>query len=203
MGRSRIMSAQAIDMPVVDTDNRWKRGFWSVWATQFQESFSDNAYRWIVISYVANMAIHAGSTREYLNTLAGILFAAPFVLFSPTGGYLADRFSKRSVILGTKFAELAVMAIALVGLFAGSLPIMLVALFLRGIQSSCYSPSKFGMLPEVLPEHRLSWGNGLIELGSFLAIISGTIVGTSMYAGFSAHLGYAGAILFAITFAGF
>src|SRR5215510_1762399 len=149
--KEQDMSAIAADMNSAATDNGWKRGFWSVWATQFQESFSDNAYRWIVISYVANMAIHAGSTREYLNTLAGILFAAPFVLFSPAGGYLADRYSKRSVILGTKFAEVGVMGIALSGLMLNSLPIMLVALFLRGIQSSCYSPSKFGMLPEILP----------------------------------------------------
>jgi len=181
--------------------NQWKRGFWSVWATQFQESFSDNAYRWIVISFVANMAM-AGSTREYLNTLAGILFAAPFVLFSPAGGYLADRYSKRAAILCTRFGEVFVMGIALAGMTLGSLPIMLVALFLRGIQSSCYSPSKFGMLPEILPEARLSWGNGIIELGSFLAIICGTVAGTSLYSRFSGRLGYAGVILFAATLIG-
>lgn len=196
------MGAQAIDMTVAETDTKWRRGFWSVWATQFQESFSDNAYRWIVISYVAHMAGGAGSTRDYLFTLAGVLFAAPFVLFSPAGGYLADRYSKRMVILGTKFAEILVMAIAFAGLALGNLPIMLVALFLRGIQSSCYSPSKFGMLPEILPENRLSWGNGLIELGSFAAIISGTVVGTALESRFSGQLGYAGAFLFAATLAG-
>jgi hypothetical protein len=89
------MSAQAIDMTIETPDNRWKRGFWSIWATQFQESFSDLAYRWIVISFVTHMAIDAESTREYLKALAGILFAAPFVLFSPAGGFLADRFSSR------------------------------------------------------------------------------------------------------------
>ena len=60
----------------------------------------------VVFSFVATMAIEATSNREYLNALAGILFAAPFVLFSPMGGFLADRFSKRSVILGTKFGEM-------------------------------------------------------------------------------------------------
>jgi acyl-[acyl-carrier-protein]-phospholipid O-acyltransferase/long-chain-fatty-acid--[acyl-carrier-protein] ligase len=200
--KEKDMSAHAIDMPVIAQDNRWRRGFWSVWATQFQESFSDNAYRWIVISFVANMAMHAGSTREYLNTVAGILFAAPFVLFSPAGGYLADRYSKRSVILGSKFAEIVVMGIALVGLTLGNLRIMLVALFLRGIQSSCYSPSKFGMLPEILPEEKLSWGNGVIELGSFAAIICGTVAGTSLYSRFSGQLRQAGFILFAATLMG-
>ena len=200
------MNGLAIDMAAVDreepAEKPWKRGFWSVWATQFQESFSDNAYRWIVISFVATRALEAAANREYLNALAGILFAAPFVLFSPLGGYLADRFSKRSVILGTKFAEILVMAIALLGMTLGSLPVMLLALFLRGIQSSCYSPSKFGLLPEILPERLLSWGNGVLELGSFVAIISGTVAGTALYSGFSGRLGYAGLILFAVTLVG-
>src|SRR5262245_59417510 len=134
------MDGLTIDMAARDkaepAAKPWKRGFWSVWATQFQESFSDNAYRWIVISFVATRTIGAVSNREYLNAVAGILFAAPFVLFSPLGGYLADRFSKRSVILGTKVAEVPVMLIALLGMTLGSLPIMLLALFLRGIQSS-------------------------------------------------------------------
>src|SRR5207247_1042270 len=156
-------------MPTAESKSNWKRGFWSVWATQFQESFSDNAYKFLVISFVSGR--YLAGDRDYLTMAAGILFASPFVLFSPAGGYLADRYSKRAVILGTKIAEIPVMGIALTGLALHSLPIMLAALFLRGIQSSCYSPSKFGMLPEVLPEHRLSWGNGLIELGSFVAII--------------------------------
>src|SRR5262245_17534455 len=196
------MDAKTIDMPIAESNSSWKRSFWSVWATQFQESFSDNAYRFLVISFVADMAL-ASETRGYLTLLAGILFATPFVLFSPAGGYLADRYSKRSVILGTKIAEIAVMGIALTGLALHNLWIMLVALFLRGIQSSCYSPSKFGMLPEILPEQRLSWGNGLIELGSFIAIISGTVAGTSLYSRFDGQLGPAGSILLLATFLGF
>src|SRR5262245_33034425 len=103
-------------MNVEVTDaTQWRRGFWSVWATQFQESFSDNAYRWIVISYVASMAMEGGQ-RDTLTALAGVLFAAPFVLFSPLGGFLADRHSKRTVILGTKLGEILVMALATAGL---------------------------------------------------------------------------------------
>ena len=196
------MSSQVLERTAEAPSAGWKRGFWSIWATQFQESFSDLAYRWLVISFVTHMVMDAESTREFLKALAGVLFAAPFVLFSPTGGFLADRFSKRSVILGTKFAEVLVMAVAFAGLALGNLPIMLLALFLRGIQSSCYSPSKFGMLPEVLPASLLSWGNGVIELGSFLAIISGTVAGTTLYSQFSDQLGYAGLLLFAVTLIG-
>src|SRR6185295_12104147 len=142
------MSAQTMDIPAAAKDTRWRRGFWSIWATQFQESFSDLAYRWLVYSFVAQMAFDAVTTGAWIKALVGLLFAAPFVLFSPAGGYLADRFSKRLVILGTKFAEIVVMGIAFAGLAMNNLPIMLIAMFLRGIQSSCYSPSKFGMLPE-------------------------------------------------------
>src|SRR6185436_16122366 len=166
---------------------------------QFQESFSDNAFRWIVISFIGGVF---ASQAELLKGIATILFSAPFVLFSPTAGFLADRFSKRSVILGTKLGEILVMGTALAGMAMGSLPIMLAALFLRGIQSSCYSPSKFGMLPEILPEKLLSWGNGVLELGSFAAIISGTVAGKALYDLFSGRLGYAGVILFGVTLAG-
>ena len=195
------MSAQPIDMTPAESNNRWKRGFWSVWATQFQESFSDNAYRWLVASFVIGRGLSA-ERQDLLTNVATVLFSLPFILFSPAGGYLADRYSKRSVILGTKFAELPVMGLALLGLLTQNLVILFVALFLRGMQSSCYSPSKFGMLPEILPEKRLSWGNGVIELGSFLAIICGTVAGTSMYSAFSLNLGYAGTILLATTLIG-
>jgi len=195
------MHELTIDMPAAESNYPWKRGFWSIWATQFQESFSDLAYRWLVVMFVTHSAL-TETWRDPLITVAGILFAAPYVLFSPLGGYLADRYSKRSVILGTKFAEILVMGIAVAGLALENLPIMLAALFLRGIQSSCYSPSKFGMVPEVLPESRLSWGNGVIELGSFTAIIAGTFVGMSLYSWFEGRLAYAGAILFGATLVG-
>jgi acyl-[acyl-carrier-protein]-phospholipid O-acyltransferase / long-chain-fatty-acid--[acyl-carrier-protein] ligase len=188
-------------MPGAESDNRWKHGFWGVWATQFQESFNDNAYRWLVVSYVIGMGL-SSERQDFLTNAATVLFSLPFILFSPAGGYLADRYSKRSVILGTKLTELPIMGLALLGLVTRSIPVMFAALFLRGIQSSCYSPSKFGMLPEVLPEKRLSWGNGVIELGSFLAIICGTVAGTSMYSEFRLQLGNAGTILIATTLIG-
>jgi acyl-[acyl-carrier-protein]-phospholipid O-acyltransferase / long-chain-fatty-acid--[acyl-carrier-protein] ligase len=195
------MNAFATDMPAAESNTDWKSGFWGVWATQFQESFSDNAYRWLVASYVIGMGLSA-DRQDFLTNAATVLFSLPFILFSPAGGYLADRYSKRSVIVGTKLAELPIMGLALLALVTRNIPIMFTALFLRGIQSSCYSPSKFGMLPEILPEKRLSWGNGVIELGSFVAIICGTVAGTSMYSEFRLQLGNAGTILIATTLIG-
>jgi len=155
---------------------KWQRGFWSLFATQFQESFSDNAYRWLMITFVTATVLDL-SQRHLMVFVVTALFSLPFILFSMVGGYFADRFSKRSVLMGTKLAEMAVMAVVLIGLANQSLPVLMIALFMRSTQSSIFSPSKYGLLPELLPDNRLSWGNGLIEFGTFAAVIFGTFAG--------------------------
>src|SRR5436190_9022352 len=85
----------------------WRRGFWSLFTTQFQVSFSDNALKWLLISYI--FATTAADTRDSMVLWASTLFSLPFILFSMTGGYFADRFSKRSVVMGTRVAEIIVM----------------------------------------------------------------------------------------------
>ena len=150
-------------------------GFWSLIVTQFQGAFSDNAFRLLVIFLLAGSELSQGRKEGVL--LIGALFSLPFVLFSMTGGYFADRFSKRDVTIGTKLFEVAVMLLALIGLATDSLAIKVAAVFLMSVQSAIFGPSKYGLLPELLPEKRLSWGNGILELGTFLAIITGTIMG--------------------------
>ena len=142
------------------------------------------------------------SQRDSFVFEVGALFAIPFILFSMTGGYLADRFSKRSVIIGMKIAEILVMGVALAGLAMHNFPIMIVALFLRSTQSACFSPSKFGLLPELLPERQLSWGNGVFELGIFVAIILGTVGGSAMHGLFTEKLWWAGVIFVGLSFVG-
>ena len=182
-------------------ENKWQRGFWSLFVSQFQETFSDNAYKFLLISFVLAMPLTT-SQRDSFVFEVGALFAIPFILFSMTGGYLADRFSKRSVIIGMKVAEIAIMAVALIGLAMHSFTIMVTALFLRSVQSACFSPSKFGLLPELLPERQLSWGNGVFELGIFVAIILGTVGGSTMRALFSENLWWAGVIFVGLSFVG-
>jgi len=182
-------------------DRKWRRGFWSLFITQFQETFSDNAYKFLLISFIIAMNLTT-SQRDSFVLVVGALFAIPFILFSMTGGYLADRFSKRSVIIGMKIAEIVVMGVALAGLAIHSFPVMIVALFLRSAQSACFSPSKFGLLPELLPEERLSWANGVFELGIFLAIILGTVSGSTMHALFTEKLWWAGVIFVGLSFVG-
>ena len=92
-----------------------------------------------------------------------------------TGGYFADRYSKRTVTIGTKLFEIAVMAFFIVSLALRSLPMECAGVFLISTEGALFGPSKYGLLPELLPEPRLSWGNGIIEFGTFLAGIGGTM----------------------------
>ncbi len=175
-------------------------GFWSLIVTQFQGAFSDNAFRLLVIFLVVGSELSQGGKEGVL--LIGALFSLPFVLFSMMGGYFADRFSKRDVTIGTKVFEVAVMLLALIGLATDSLAIKVVAVFLMSVQSAIFGPSKYGLLPELLPEKRLSWGNGILELGTFSAIISGTIMGGLLAESLQGRQYFSGLILIGLALFG-
>jgi acyl-[acyl-carrier-protein]-phospholipid O-acyltransferase / long-chain-fatty-acid--[acyl-carrier-protein] ligase len=177
------------------------RGFSALVATQFQGAFSDNLLRNLLLSMVVGMGL-ARSERESFVSLVTILFSLPFILFSMAGGWLADRFSKRQVTIWTKVMEIGSMVLATAGLAAHSLTFSLIALTLVATQAALFGPSKYGLLPELLPEKRLSWGNGVIELGTFLAIILGTVAGAAMAEHFRGQEGYAGYALLALATAG-
>jgi acyl-[acyl-carrier-protein]-phospholipid O-acyltransferase/long-chain-fatty-acid--[acyl-carrier-protein] ligase len=186
---------------------RWRLGFWSLIATQFQGAFNENGLKYFVIYLI--LTLHLSSPREdRLIFWIGVFFAAPFILFSMTGGYFADRFSKRSVTIGTKFFEIAVLVFLIFGLFrfhaapSTGIPLLLAAIFLASTQAAIFGPSKYGLLPELLPEARLSWGNGIIELGTFLAIIAGTVAGSRLPDFFSGHEAKGGFFFLACSFLG-
>src|SRR5262245_53202520 len=96
-------------------ENRWQQGFWSLIATQFQGAFSDNALKNLVLFLVIGAGLPE-QVRERLAVIVGALFSIPFILFSMAGGYLADRYSKRSVTIATKVMEIAVALVAFAGL---------------------------------------------------------------------------------------
>src|SRR5579872_2074303 len=176
----------------------WRLGFWSLIATQFQGAFNENALKFLVLYLI--LAIEKDSAkRDLLVLLVGFLFAAPFILFSLSGGFLADRFSKRRVTIWTKFFELGVMLLAVISLIQPNLPLALAAIFLVCTQGAVFGPSKYGLLPELLPAERLSWGNGVLELGTFLGIIAGSVCGAVLADAFQGHQVYSGMILFTLT----
>src|SRR6201993_870948 len=187
--------------PMPGSKPKWRRGFWSLIATQFQGAFNENALKFLVIYLVLALASDKAQ-RDRLEFLVGALFAAPFVLFSLSGGYLADRFSKRSVTLWTKIFEIFVMLLAVLSLAGPNFVLALAALFLVCTQGALFGPSKYGLLPEILPAEKLSWGNGILELGTFLGIIAGSVCGAAMADTFRGRQIYSGAILFAFTAVG-
>ncbi len=179
-------------------------GFWSLIITQFQGAFSDNLYRVLALFTFLELAIpeYPGLSRNLRIALVGALFSLPFILFSMAGGYLADRFSKRRVTIGTKLAEILIMGVASWALWSRSPIFLLTTVFLMATQSAFFGPSKYGLLPELLPIQRLSWGNGIIELGTFLAIITGTIAGGIVFEQFEGAPGGGGIVLVALAILG-
>jgi acyl-[acyl-carrier-protein]-phospholipid O-acyltransferase / long-chain-fatty-acid--[acyl-carrier-protein] ligase len=150
----------------------WRRGFWSLVVTQFQTGFNENGLKYLVIYIVIGMSL-TKTDRDRLIPVIGALFAIPYILFSMAGGYFADRFSKRSATIGTKLFEFAIMAFFILSLALHNLPMECAGIFLISAEGALFGPSKYGLLPELLPEARLSWGNGIIEFGTFLSAIAG------------------------------
>jgi len=179
----------------------WRLGFWSLIATQFQGAFNDNALKFLVIFLIIGKNL-TPEEEELKVLLVGVLFALPFILFSMTGGYFADRYSKRSVTIATKIFEIAVMIFAIASFAVHNLQLSLVALFLASTQGALFGPSKYGLLPELLPEKKLSWGNGVIELGTFLAAISGTVIGAHLSEAFAGRQEISGFIFLGCSIVG-
>jgi acyl-[acyl-carrier-protein]-phospholipid O-acyltransferase/long-chain-fatty-acid--[acyl-carrier-protein] ligase len=173
------------------------RGFWCLFVEQFQNAFSDNVLKFLVTFLIVGMGL-SEEKRDELVPLVGALFALPFVLFSMAGGFVADRFSKRTVAITVKCVELGIMSLATLGLWRGNIPLMLAAIFLMSTHSAFFGPSKYGLLPELLPEKKLSWGNGIFSFGTFAAIIAGTIFAGKLSDTFSRNQVWSGVILIAL-----
>jgi acyl-[acyl-carrier-protein]-phospholipid O-acyltransferase / long-chain-fatty-acid--[acyl-carrier-protein] ligase len=199
------MSAGPTAIPVPESPapvpRPWRLGFWSLIVTQFQGAFNDNALKFLVIFLI--IGTNLSPDEEELKVLViGSLFALPFILFSMTGGYFADRYSKRSVTIWTKVFEIAAMIFAIVAFALHNLSLSMISVFLASTQGALFSPAKYGLLPEILPERRLSWGNGVIELGTFLAVIAGTVLGGYLSEAFAGRQYYSGLVFLACSVVG-
>jgi acyl-[acyl-carrier-protein]-phospholipid O-acyltransferase / long-chain-fatty-acid--[acyl-carrier-protein] ligase len=199
---SAVVSATGSHDPGKSHPQNWRLGFWSLIATQFQTAFNDNALKFLVIFIVVAMALPA-STRNLLVPLVGALFALPFIFFSMTGGFFADHYSKRAATIGTKVLEFAVMAFAIASLYLHNLTMECASVFLISSEAALFGPSKYGLLPELLPEKKLSWGNGIIELGTFIASIAGTMAAGFLAVRYHGREAIAGFLLLAFTCFGF
>lgn len=152
------------------------RSFWALMTTQFLGAFNDNVFQ-IVIALLITHWMSTEAARS-LVAVSGAVFAAPFLMFSLGAGRLADRWSKARVVVAAKAVDLAVVALLVAGLFMKSVPVLLCGLFLLGAQSAFFSPAKYGLLPELKDEAALPTANALLNVASFVAILTGTVAGT-------------------------
>ena len=157
------------------------RRFAPLFVTQFLGAFNDNLLKsalGILVAY--RLADRSGLDAGSLAMVASALFIAPYFLFSGASGTLCDRFDKALIARWVKIAEIAIMAVGAWGLWRGSVPILLGTLFCLGTHSTVFGPIKYALLPQHLRDDELVAGNALIEAGTFLAILAGTILGGSL-----------------------
>ena len=163
------------------------RRFAPFFVTQFLGAFNDNLFK---NALVVLLTFHAASwttlSPEILTNLAAGIFILPFFLFSATAGQLADKFDKAKMARLVKLLEMLIMGIAALGFFMHSLSVLLGALFLLGLHSTLFGPVKYAILPQHLAEDELVGGNGLVESGTFVAILIGTLAG-GLLAGIGGH----------------
>ena len=151
--------------------------FW----TQFLGAFNDNFFKSALMMLITYRIGDAAGIdpRILVNAAAGI-FILPFFVFAPTASDLADKYDRSDLMRWIKFAEIVVMSGALLGFWLGNVWLLMFVLFMMGAQSAFFSPAKYSILPQHLAEDELIAGNGLIQMGTYLAILSGTIAGGLM-----------------------
>jgi len=154
-----------------------KRRFLPLFATQFLGAFNDNLFKTALVLLVTYHVYSDESREAAFNAIAGGLFILPFFLFSAIAGQLADGHDKARIIRIVKTAEIAIMAFGAAGLLLSSVPLLLAALFAMGVHSSFFGPIKYAILPQHLHRDEVLGGTGLVEAGTYGAILLGTIVG--------------------------
>jgi 1-acyl-sn-glycerol-3-phosphate acyltransferase len=155
-----------------------QRRFGPFFGVQFLGAMNDNLFKQALVILLAyQTASFTAMSSDTLQNLAQALFVLPFFLFSATAGQIADKYEKSRLITVTVAIELACMALGTVGLLTQSLPLLLVSLFLGGVQSTLFGPVKYAILPQHLREEELVGGNGLVEMGTSVAILAGMMVG--------------------------
>src|SRR3954468_5709526 len=155
-----------------------QRRFGPFFCVQFLGAFNDNVFKQaLVIMLAYETASFTAMSSDALQNLAQALFILPFFLFSATAGQIADKYEKSRLITLIVVLALAIMALGAWGLVQRSLEILLAALFLGGVQATLFGPLKYAILPQSLRERELIGGNGLVEMGTSVAILAGMVVG--------------------------
>ena len=147
--------------------------FW----TQFAGAANDNLFKFAFTVMVTYQLSVSWLPPAMAGLVIGALFILPFLLFSATSGQLTDKYDKTKMIRFVKNLEIAIMLVAAGGFIAGNVPVLLLCTFLMGVHSTLFGPVKFAYMPQVLSERELTGGNGMVEMGTFVAILLGNVAG--------------------------
>mgnify|MGYP000246909911 CR=1 FL=1 len=173
-----------------------KRRFLPYFVTQALGAFNDNLYKNALLLFITFGSISAQGNSALLTNLAAGLFILPFFLFSPIAGQIADKLEKSKLIRWIKALEVIIMGLAAVAILMNNISLMMLLLFLMGLQSAIFGPVKFALLPQHLNDDELVGGNGLVEMGTFLAILTGTITAGIFFGFEQAEYWIAGGFIF-------
>ena len=158
-------------------ERRFAPFFW----TQFAGAANDNIFKFaFTILVTFHAASFGGGDPKTAAFLIGAVFIVPFVVFSATAGQVADKFERSRLIRLIKSLEIGIMLVATAGFVAHSVALLYCATFLMGLHSTLFGPVKYAYLPQHLKEHELTGGNGLVEMGTFVAILLGTMAGGAL-----------------------
>ena len=155
------------------TQRRFGPFFW----VQFLGAGNDNVFKFAFTVLVTYQIQLQWLPSSLAGLVIGALFILPFVLFSATSGQLADKYPKERLIRQVKNLEIAVMALAGWGFWTQNVPLLLLCVFLMGLHSTLFGPVKFAYLPQHLSDRELTGGNGMVEMGTFVAILLGNVTG--------------------------
>jgi len=178
---SQPPGAMAPDAPAHPVPDQFallrQRRFAPFFWTQFAGAANDNLFKFAFTVMVTYQLSVGWLPPAMAGLVIGALFILPFLLFSATSGQLTDKFEKTRMIRFVKNLEIAIMALAAWAFLAASVPVLLGCVFLMGLHSTLFGPVKFAYLPQVLNERELTGGNGMVEMGTFVAILLGNVVG--------------------------
>ena len=158
-----------------------QRRFMPFFMTQALGAFNDNIFKnGLAAILVFQSSQLAGLNTDQVVNLSAMLFILPFFLFSALFGQYADKYEKSLQIRRVKLLEVVIILVAILGFWLNNLPLLLSVLFLLGLQSTIFGPIKYGILPQILENRELVGGNALVEMGTFVAILLGTIAGPQL-----------------------
>ena len=162
-----------------------RRRFLPLFVTQLFNAFNDNLYKTTMVLFVVYAVYNDETTESSFSSLASALFILPFFILSALAGQLADMRDKAKIIRTVKMCEIGLMMIGAAGLYMAwrgimvhtvAIPLLLLALFLTGVQSTFLGPIKYAILPQHLKKDEVLAGTGLVEAGTYIAILMGTIL---------------------------